>query len=1267
MKVEATHQIDRTGASSIALLATRELNWLCREQPISDIGVDAHLEVVTEDGYATGRLLAVQIKSGSSFFSRPADGGWWFACDDEHVTYWLNHSLPVVVMLYEPASQTAYWQHVAEDHLVRTGKNFKMLIPATQVLNADARDALSSPARQDSAPEPLQKAVDCLPATVRSILLRADLDDPQARSEILRLARDLSEASDAAEVVAGLLNRTPRWLEQLPSERAAWAWHAVASYTVAHQLRALLVPALVKAAESATTHRARLKAIAALAASHHDRDRAPALIAAARSEQPLITAIAQHLLDFPDRDHGRMPEAVTEAVRCKDPAAESAQVWSFIAETHLAGHRDADAVEAFRQALEFAPQDPAIQESLAAALVRHTASGGPALSHVDLRQAVSLATAARAEFRRWKGPSGSAATSLLRARVMADDVAQALRTALAAPAGEAEGLEIDYQPLLLEGARMAHHAGLTAEAAKLTARITDTGAIAQLRAVALQSLPDADRQAVADAWEQALEAACDDEQTFIAASAITSSGTWPVPALEALHHAGALSTPVYEIQHARAEAAQGDTAAAVRRLRQLESTSVAAAAELILLLRITEDFPAAAQTADTAGIRYQDLTLRQLAVQLWHKAKQPDLARLKAVTLLSRPDLPRGSRHNLRRQLVEWAYEREDWTDMEDHALAGVVEGQSAPISASSAADATPLSDDATAFAWAAIRAQIGSRRLDAAWRTYASFGPVPHRVTEVHLWLITIQWHGWSPVLAELALTLAERFREDTDLTSKLLGSLLHGTGSPESDEAPDASPSVGSPSPLVLTPSQRTRLQTLLGQLPLTTPGLRQIPADIESLHQFVLDTYGPRKALIDATADATRMGIAPMGLLAMAAGRPVALAYAQCAAGLTPIANFASPHHQAEIRTASTALNGIVTLDISAIAVATLIPERFDELRAVFSGTPTTTAARDDLINTRYAIDSLLHSSGHVGLHNDQLTFTTLAAADRAHLSERLQTLSPVIQSLSTHDSGDLNPMRALLRLPTGQPAANDAPWLGAASLARETGSPLWCDDAALRRLLHQAGISTFSTLALLHVLTNDNAYPGFTTERHRRDINTLLRAGAADLPFRIDDLLALAKDDRWQPKAASLFLLSPSHWRRPDCEQIWSHLVTAIWENAPEQLPGWYERSVYGFTAFAHPEAVLDSLSALTASTITAIGVGPEPVQAIREAVAGSLDTCFKEAIRRHSPLGTDLLDVQTPPSEDRLWSRVRSLIVQNLTESQGFASQTANVIADQACL
>ncbi|QKW23991.1 DUF4365 domain-containing protein [Kitasatospora sp. NA04385] len=137
------------GVTHVQLAVQDGLQWLFREQPTEDYGIDAHVEVV--DGEEVrGRLLALQIKSGESFFGEATRGGWWFRPDAEHVQYWLNHSLPVVVVLYEPRDRVCYWQTVSRETLQRTrGDGWRLLIPRGQVLDETAAPALREAADGD--------------------------------------------------------------------------------------------------------------------------------------------------------------------------------------------------------------------------------------------------------------------------------------------------------------------------------------------------------------------------------------------------------------------------------------------------------------------------------------------------------------------------------------------------------------------------------------------------------------------------------------------------------------------------------------------------------------------------------------------------------------------------------------------------------------------------------------------------------------------------------------------------------------------------------------------------------------------------------------------------------------------------------------------------------------------------------------------------------------------------------------------------------------
>jgi hypothetical protein len=64
---------------------------------------------------ATGLLLALQIKSGRSYFQSPLPGGWSYRGKKAHLRYWRRHGLPVVLLLVDlegpgkPDGPEIYW------------------------------------------------------------------------------------------------------------------------------------------------------------------------------------------------------------------------------------------------------------------------------------------------------------------------------------------------------------------------------------------------------------------------------------------------------------------------------------------------------------------------------------------------------------------------------------------------------------------------------------------------------------------------------------------------------------------------------------------------------------------------------------------------------------------------------------------------------------------------------------------------------------------------------------------------------------------------------------------------------------------------------------------------------------------------------------------------------------------------------------------------------------------------------------------------------
>lgn len=134
----------RIGVDAVRSIFVRDLGWVFRDQPVDDYGIDAYVEIADEQ--ITGRLLAMQIKSGPSWFrGRRTRGGWRFYPKTRHVAYWLDHSLPVIIVLYDPLSDRAYWCAVSREALTttRTG-NCRLVVPDVNVLGPEAAPALAS-------------------------------------------------------------------------------------------------------------------------------------------------------------------------------------------------------------------------------------------------------------------------------------------------------------------------------------------------------------------------------------------------------------------------------------------------------------------------------------------------------------------------------------------------------------------------------------------------------------------------------------------------------------------------------------------------------------------------------------------------------------------------------------------------------------------------------------------------------------------------------------------------------------------------------------------------------------------------------------------------------------------------------------------------------------------------------------------------------------------------------------------------------------------
>lgn len=132
---------ERVGVHLVALTFLRQFGWIEREQPISDYGIDMHIEIAM-NGNPTGQLLGLQIKTGSSYFTNDKGHAYVFDRGDKrHLEYWLDQAIPVLLVLCDQLNGLILWVHVERSKVVETINGWRIEVPKSNVLQ-DSKDAI---------------------------------------------------------------------------------------------------------------------------------------------------------------------------------------------------------------------------------------------------------------------------------------------------------------------------------------------------------------------------------------------------------------------------------------------------------------------------------------------------------------------------------------------------------------------------------------------------------------------------------------------------------------------------------------------------------------------------------------------------------------------------------------------------------------------------------------------------------------------------------------------------------------------------------------------------------------------------------------------------------------------------------------------------------------------------------------------------------------------------------------------------------------------
>lgn len=142
-KINSARQTGRKGITILKDKIENELNWLFRETHLEDdFGIDGHLDIITDEGKVTGKSIAFQLKTGESFFKEKNDIGYIFRGDNKHLNYYINYSLPILIILVNPNSRKIIWELFDATKTDRAKNSWKITIPENKTLGKKSKESL---------------------------------------------------------------------------------------------------------------------------------------------------------------------------------------------------------------------------------------------------------------------------------------------------------------------------------------------------------------------------------------------------------------------------------------------------------------------------------------------------------------------------------------------------------------------------------------------------------------------------------------------------------------------------------------------------------------------------------------------------------------------------------------------------------------------------------------------------------------------------------------------------------------------------------------------------------------------------------------------------------------------------------------------------------------------------------------------------------------------------------------------------------------------
>lgn len=1171
-------QTSRAGVYTAAL-AVESLGWIFREQPVEDQGIDGHIEAAEQLTAArgtlhrrgTGRLIAVQIKAGPSWFSEASADGWWFRFDETHARLWLNHSLPVIVMLVNVGTHAVYWQEISERTVQPAGESYKVDVPSSQTLPtaAAALQELGEGASK-VAPQVFEFSLELLPPSVQKLLIdRTGAERHDAALIAYHLAKG---RNNAAGVVASLLATEPAWI----TRNEGWGWRAVGNYGASHELGMLAAAALGRAGAMGGADAARSYVAAALNALDHDHTAARTFTdrAEQRGAGAALIAVLRAILDHPKGDAGpiQSPPVSLEETTGSQP---SALIQSFLC---VQAQRRGDVAGALRHAelmLTADPTDTAAMTGRAEAILWAAAA-----QHVEpalLREAVEVLQAALAQRRLWGGPTLRLTGALARACLLNGDFKLMLDVCLPSPSGSAssaDAADIEVRRLGIQAAILLRRRELVGQ---LTEDSTDTaeGRLARHRVGATRLSDDQ----VKDLFQQVFRDAVAREDYARAVQSALQLAELGKDVLADL-------VPYVERSIISANTvALGRNLLVVSRdfdqglpdLRELARSDKQAAEILVGMLSSRGRLREAIDACDLILTHGHDslFTILRANALADLDCLTAEQEALDAVVRVSGFPVERA---RLLTYSAAKAAERNDWVSAE-RRLARALDVLETPDSGS---------------VWRLVTAEIQLGQLDRAVRLIDRYRPEVRNDEDARLWLRSAASEPWDASRASEALTLATKVT-DPKLAAALLGHIVattHGVADAETEDNEEGDETEvrrrqsQRPVPAELHRQAFLAMTSLVEQYGDGT-GMTILRGEPEELVEQVKSILKEGEARDEVLMDLQRQvrdSLLPMGFVATLSGRSYATLLLQRAFGPMVAASPEDTEYAREFDTSASSLNAAVVIDTSAVLTLSMLGSL--SLVGQFARVTIPASVLQDIYRAVTDIRASAGSPG--GIRWDgaagELRLTELPKDEFIRQLRRAEALQ-----------------KCALTLPVGTPAGTEllarleesgsvARWVDPIQLAHERHCALWTDDLGMRRLAEALGVASFGTAGLLDALrareiarAQIDEVDGIV-ERFAETMRTLAADMVADLPLEPADIIKLAEIDNWYPRGGATAISRQAWWlwqvrlaTEPLAQLL--ELFAGVVVHRPEALPEWQLSAMMGAARALQPEFVSRGLCEL----------------------------------------------------------------------------------------